>query len=136
MEARAIVDTGPLVAFLNRRDTLHPWALEQFNRVPGPYATTEANVGECCHLLERDHLKGSVRLHDLLQTGLIHVRPFAAKLALVRAQTGRFRDRRVDFADACLLVLADEFPSLPILTADRADFRIYFRRTSHRLILP
>ena len=46
------------------------------------------------------------------------------------------RKHQVDFADACLLVLAARFPRMPIITTDRADFTVYLREQQHRLILP
>jgi len=133
---RALIDTGPLVAFLNRRDSLHPWAREVFAATPGPYLTTEGNVAEICHLLERTALKGSLPLFELIETGLLQVASLKDALAAVQAQIARFRDRKVDFADACLLVLADHHARLPLITIDRADFVVYFRGRTKRLILP
>ncbi|MGH7995657.1 MAG: type II toxin-antitoxin system VapC family toxin [Opitutaceae bacterium] len=136
MLPRALVDSGPLAAFLNRGDALHEWARKAFEGTPGPYLTTEANVAEVCHLLERAALKGSLRLFELLDTGLVQTASLADSLAAVGAEVSRFRDRRVDFADACLLVLAERRPHLPLITADRADFQVYFRGRKNRLVLP
>ena len=36
----------------------------------------------------------------------------------------KYRDRRIDLADACLICLADEFETADILTLDK-DFQIY-----------
>ena len=41
-----IVDSGPLVALLNRRDTYHDWAREQFAQISPPLLTCEAVVTE------------------------------------------------------------------------------------------
>jgi uncharacterized protein len=136
MSARALIDSGPLTAFLNRRDRLHPWARAVFAETPGPYLTTEGNLGEVCHLLERETLKGSLRLYELLDTGLVQVASLHDSLPAVQAQATRFQDRRVDFADACLLVLAERLPRLPLITADRTDFTVYLRDRKERLILP
>jgi predicted nucleic acid-binding protein len=136
MSARALIDSGPLVAFLNRRDRLHAWAREVFAEMPGPYLTAEGNLGEVCHLLERESLKGSLRLYELLETGLIQVASLHESLPAVQAQAARFKDRRVDFADACLLVLSERWPRLPLITVDRADFVVYLRDRPERLVLP
>ncbi len=132
----ALIDSGPLVAFLNRRDHLHAWACSVFSEIPGPYLTAEGNLGEVCHLLERETLKGSLRFFELLETGLLQVASLQAALPAVQAQVARFRDRRVDFADACLLVLAERHGRLRIITADRADFAVYCRGKRQRLVLP
>jgi predicted nucleic acid-binding protein len=136
MPPRALIDSGPLVAFLNRRDQLHPWARSVFATTPGPYLTAEGNLGEVCHLLERETLKGSLRLYELLATGLVQVASLQDSLTAVQAQAIRYRDRRVDFADACLLVLAERLPRLPLITLDRADFAVYFRERKEWLVLP
>jgi hypothetical protein len=49
----------------------------------------------------------------------------------------RYRKRWVDFADACLVVLSDGRPKLPVVTVDASDFAVYFRgRTGRRLLVP
>jgi len=136
MTIRALIDTGPLAAALDRHDAHHGWAQEVFGRIAGPYLTTEANFTEASHLVERGNLKGSLRLYQMVNTGLIQVAALHDRLPLVQAQVARFRDRRVDFADACLLVLAGQFSHLPIITTDRADFIVYLRGHPERLILP
>jgi predicted nucleic acid-binding protein len=136
MQARALIDTGLLAAALNRRDALHPWANEVFGRIAGPYLTSEANFTEACHLLDRETLKGSLRLYEFAETGLLHIVSLQDSLPEVQAHVARYRDRRVDFADACLLVLAGRFPRLPIITTDRADFTVYLREQKQRLVLP
>lgn len=132
LDAEAIVDTGPLVALMDRRDSLHGWAVDVFARIPGPYVTTEANVVEVCHLLERDQLKRSLRFYEMLATGTIRVVSFSDRLSDVQAQVARYRDRRVDYADACVLALSDEYPRLPIITTDVADFTVYLRGRGNR----
>jgi predicted nucleic acid-binding protein len=59
------------------------------------------------------------------------------QLAQIRAETEKYRGRVVDFADACLMVLSDEFPRLPIVTVDANDFAVYLRgRAPRKLITP
>jgi predicted nucleic acid-binding protein len=136
MPTRALIDTGPLVAFLNRRDRLHAWSRDVFAATPGPYLTSEGNVAEVCHLLDRAALKGALPFFELIETGLVQVASLREALPEVQAQVARFRDRQVDFADACLLVLAENQPRLPLITVDRSDFMVYFRSRKGRLILP
>jgi len=50
-ERRIILDTGPLVAFLNRQDKHHRWALMQWERLQPPLITCEAVLSEACFLL-------------------------------------------------------------------------------------
>jgi hypothetical protein len=50
---RAIVDTGPLVAFLNTRDPHHAWARETFDTFRLPLVTCEAVLSEAWFLVRR-----------------------------------------------------------------------------------
>jgi predicted nucleic acid-binding protein len=55
----------------------------------------------------------------------------------VRAELLGYRKRWVDFADACLVVLSDEQPRLPVVTVDERDFGVYFRgRRGRKLLVP
>jgi len=55
----------------------------------------------------------------------------------VRSEIDRYHRRHVDFADACLVILSDQHPRLPVITADIADFTMYFRgRSARKLIMP
>ena len=47
-----VLDTGVLVAYLNRRDNLHEWACKELDMVAPPLLTCEAVVAESCYLLQ------------------------------------------------------------------------------------
>ena len=46
MIGRVILDAGPLVALLNRRDRHHSWARDQWARISPPLITCEAVLAE------------------------------------------------------------------------------------------
>ena len=50
---RIILDTGPLVAYFNSRDTWHLWAVEQMKALAPPLLTCEPVVTEACFLIHR-----------------------------------------------------------------------------------
>ena len=137
-DAGALVDASFLVALGDRRDARHAWAHEQVRVVRGPWLTCEACVAEADHLL--DYIKPPLShwLYDLLQSGALlsqHLLP--EQLARVHSEVGRYRDRRVSFADACLVILSDQHPHLPVITTDVSDFTVYFRgRSARRLVTP
>ena len=59
------------------------------------------------------------------------------QLAAVQTEAERYHGRAVDFADACLMVLSDGFPKLPVVTVDAGDFAVYMRGRGHRrLVVP
>lgn len=137
-DAGALVDSGFLVALGDRRDALHVWAMEQVRVARGPWLTCEACIVEADHLL--DYIKPPLSrwLYELLHSGALvsqHLLP--EQLARVHAEISRYRSRRVSFADACLVILSDDHPKLPVITTDTADFAIYFRgRPPRKLIMP
>jgi predicted nucleic acid-binding protein len=138
MAERALVDTGFLVALLNRSDTHHEWAAGLVPTLRGPWLTAEACISETVFLLEQ---AGRVAIDALLrwleQGVLVSRHCLPEQLTDIRAELFGYRSRWVDFADACLVTLSDEQPKLPVVSVDSADFSVYFRRRSgRRLILP
>ena len=138
MAARAIVDTGFLVALLDGNDGHHEWAKGLVGSLRGPWLTAEACVSEVVFLLEQAGRAPLDALFRWLGEELLvsqHVLP--EQLAAVRAEMVAYPPRWVDFADACLVVLSDESPKLPVVSVDVADFSVYFRRRRGRkLLLP
>jgi predicted nucleic acid-binding protein len=120
---KAIADTGFLVAFGNRRDTHHAWALDIAHRVTEPLLTCEAVLAEAAF-----HLNSTLLVLEFVRDGL--VRPaFAANDHLPRLAelAARYADRDPDFADLCLIRLSELYPRHPVITTDMRDFRVYRR---------
>ena len=123
MRPGALLDTGPLVAYLRRRDRYHDWAVEQFGTLRLPLITCEPVLTEACFLIARNGQQPS-RVLEL-------VRPAAMQIGLglddeigaVRALMERYANLPMSLADACLVRLA-ELTRLPICTLDH-DFEIY-----------
>ena len=120
---RGIADTGFLVAFANRRDAHHQWALEVAQTVTEPLLTCEAVLAEAAF-----HL-GSVSLVMAFVTeGLL--RPefrIAEHIPRIDELAARYADRRPDLADLCLIRMSELHPKFPVITTDVTDFRIYRR---------
>jgi predicted nucleic acid-binding protein len=126
---RGIADTGFLVAFGNRHDSHHQWAVELAERVTEPLLTCEAVLAETAF-----HLESSALTLAFVTDGL--VRPaFIANEHLPRLAelAARYADRKPDFADICLIRLSELHPRYPVITTDLADFRVY-RRGRHESI--
>jgi len=71
MDARAIVDTGYLVALLNADDEHHEWAASLLSRLRGPWLTAEACISESVFLLEQAGRTAAVRLFEWLDKGAL-----------------------------------------------------------------
>jgi predicted nucleic acid-binding protein len=138
MAGRAIVDTGFLVALLNAADSHHPWAKALVPSLRGPWLTAEACISETVFLIELVGRAALAELFRWLESGALVSQHFLPEeMDAVRDESLRYRDRWVDFADACIVRLSDRHPKLPVVTIDARDFAAYFRsRSRRRLLLP
>ena len=50
---QVLIDTGPLVAYLNRRDRWHSWAVEQMSSLVPPLVTYEPVISEAKFLIQQ-----------------------------------------------------------------------------------
>ncbi len=120
---KAIADTGFLVAFANRKDRHHAWALKLADRVTEPLLTCEAVLAEAAF-----HLGSSAIALAFVTDGL--VRPtlvLGDHLARLAELAQRYADRQPDLADLCVIRLSELNPKHPVITTDLADFRVYRR---------
>ena len=69
---RAIVDTGPLVAFFDRSERYHRWAAERVEELDAPLLVCEPVLTEAAYLLAR-FPKAQDALFGLLQNGALVV---------------------------------------------------------------
>jgi predicted nucleic acid-binding protein len=128
-----IIDTGPLVALLNRRERYHAWAQEQFALVEPPAITCEAVITETCFLV-RDIDKGIDSLMQLLQRGVVTVSfNLTNELPTISRLLKRYSSVPMSLADACLVRMAELYTASTVLTLD-SDFREY--RKSGRTVIP
>jgi uncharacterized protein len=119
-----LLDTGVIVALLDRSERLHERCAEAVQEIEAPLVTCEAVIAESCYLL-RNLAGASEAVIENVATGIFQI-PFqlSQEAAGVKQVLRKYRDRRMDLADACLIRLADEFGSGDILTLD-GDFSIY-----------
>lgn len=119
------MDAGPLVAWLCPRDERHAWAQEVFPTLKPGCLVCEAVVAEACHLVARDGVDPISVLRFVAQ-GRLNVTPMGVELEAVKALMTRYRDVRMDFADACVVRLAELHEGATVCTTD-SDFKVYRR---------
>jgi uncharacterized protein len=97
-----ILDTGPLVALINRADNFHAWAKAQFGTIHPSVITCEAVIAESWFLLR--HLPaGQQALLRLVHQGLIDIQfSLAQELPEIVKLTARYANVPMPLADACL----------------------------------
>ena len=126
MNPQILVDTGPIVAFLDRRDTHHAWAVAQFRAHPPPFLTCEAVLTEASHILARNGFHSEI-VFELITPGAVAIGfDLQQEHPAVQALMNQYQDRPMDFADACLVRMSERFPDSQVLTLD-SDFTIYRR---------
>jgi predicted nucleic acid-binding protein len=128
-----LLDTGPLVALLNRRDRYHRWATEQWADLEPPVLTCEPVLTEACFLL-RELSGGPATILELVARGAVKAgyRVEADVEALGKLMT-RYAEVPMSLADACLVRMAEQHPGATVFTLDR-DFRVY--RAHGRRVIP
>lgn len=126
-----ICDTGPLVAFLNRNDPYHLWAIELMKTIRGPLRVCEPVLTEAAYFLREDGLQVDP-LFALLERGVAQF-DFELRSHWQRVQTLMARYEQMDLADACIVAMTEAHRRCVVLTVDRRDFSVY-RRNDRQVI--
>lgn len=127
------VDTGPLVALINRRDSQHAWAKQVLSTIEPPIFSCEPVLSEACFLL-RVTDGGPEAVLGLVARGVVRVDfRVATEIEPVLDLIRRFRTVPMSLADACLVRMTELEPRSAVLTLD-SDFSIY--RRNRRQVVP
>jgi uncharacterized protein len=126
-----ICDTGPLLAYLNRNDPHHDWAVAQMKHVRAPMLVCEAVLTEIVYFLREDGLTVDP-LFQMLEREAIRL-AFDLSAHWPRIRTLMSRYRQMDLADASVVVLTELHAQSRVLTIDRRDFSVY-RRNDRQVI--
>jgi predicted nucleic acid-binding protein len=133
MARTVLIDSGPIVAALRRRDQHHSWARAQFEATTESFLTCEGIISESFFLLERAP-GGKASLCSLLERGIIvSAFSFQHQLSETLGLIRRYQDTPMSFADACLVRMAELRDEAIIFTTD-TDFQIY--RKKGRQVIP
>ena len=133
MIEHALLDTGPLVAFLRADDEFHEWTVARMKELRAPFLTCEAVLSEACFLIEYQGV-AVAQLATLIEQGWIRVVfDFSDEAEAVMALMQRYANVPMSFADACLVRMAEQHNGKPVFTLDR-DFRVY--RKNGRQAIP
>jgi predicted nucleic acid-binding protein len=124
-----LLDTGCIVAMLDRSERHHRHCVEVVSEVKSPLITCEAVVAESCYLLR--NLPGApAAVLANVEQGIFQI-PFRLDeiAGTVKGLLHKYRQLPIDLADACLVAAAERLGTARILTLD-SDFGIYrWRRT-------
>ena len=118
-----IVDTGPLVAWLDAADPHHAPVSAWLAGYQGQLISTWPVITEACHLMPQRMVAGFLRWIGAGGLNLVEV-PAASTTSLAD-RMDKYADLPMDLADASLLWVAETQGLLDVLTLDRRDFGVY-----------
>jgi len=132
-----LIDTGPVVAILDKDDQYHALCLETLKRVQEPLLTTWPVITECFYLLDfSPEVQESLWL--FIERGGLEISPLEKEhYPLCRDLMRRYKDLPMDLADATLVALAEASGISRVFTLDQKDFSLYrFRQTRRFTLIP
>ena len=129
---RVIVDTGPLVAYFNRRDRWHSWTVKQMAALVPPLLTCEPVLAEACFLIQRASGRPADLIAKIAQGGFEIGIDLQSDAAGVESLMRRYADTPMSLADACLVRLTERYPDSRLFTLD-SDFE-HYRRNGRQVI--
>jgi predicted nucleic acid-binding protein len=115
-----LLDTGPLVAVLDRRDAWHRRVVKTWPDIITRCVTTEAVVTEATHFTG-----GARPLEFLLAAAVPIVSLTLQHYRQCAVLMRRYENLPMDFADATLVTLADVLATRRVFTTDRRGFATY-----------
>jgi len=130
---RILMDTGPIVAGLNRRDRFHAWARDSLAEINAPMLTCEAVLAEACFLL-RGREGGSTAVLELVERGVLQVAfRVDSHVQSLGAMVRKYANVPMSLADACLVRMTELHEHCAVMTLD-TDFLVY--RRHGRQVIP
>jgi len=122
---KAIVDTGPWVALIDRSESMHLNSVHWFKQFSGTLYSTEAVLTEVLYLLNFS-IKAQCAAIDFVVESLIEIVPSNREsLRKTKNLMRKYADLPMDYADATLVCLAMDTGIQNIVTFDKKDFTIY-----------
>jgi len=121
---KILIDSGPLIALFDSSDKYHEKSVDFIKTNKYPLITTLASITETLHLLDFNRnaqidflewiSRGAVEIHNIENNDFKRLKDL----------TEKYRDLPMDFADSCLVYIAEKCNINTIATIDR-DFTIY-----------
>ena len=114
-----------MLALLDVDDKWHEQCRAAFSKLRKPLGTTAAVLAELFHLARRSRTEMEA-IWRLAQSDAITVLPIAdVNLPPLNALMAKYEDRPMDFADATLVHVAEQFSTNVVFTIDHNDFETY-----------
>jgi len=120
-----LLDSGPFVALLDSSERNHQRCVTLFREFRGQLFTTEPVLTEVLYLLGPAIKGQKTGIEFILKGGAILVPQSLGSLKRGLELMEKYKDVPMDFADATLVVLAEEMEVTEIFTLDIKGFSTY-----------
>ncbi len=122
---RLLLDTGAYVALLDRSERNHARCADFLKNFSGALLTTEPVLTETLYLLNPEVRAQKAAVEFILKGGAVLVPQSLESLSRAIALMEKYKDTQMDFADATLVVLAEEMGINEMFTLDHRGFNTY-----------
>ena len=123
MRARGLIDTGAILALIDRNDRWHAACHDAYGSLRLPLATSAAVLTELFHMTERHEVSAAWRF---VRSDVVTVLPIGDDdMPALEHLMRTYADRPMDFADASLVHLARREALSTVFTIDHDDFETY-----------
>ncbi len=121
---KILIDSGPLIALFDASDRHHAKATSFIKNNTSILITTIASITETLHLLNFNR-NAQIDFMGWINQGAVEIYSVEnADFGRIQELTIKYSDLPMDFADACLVLLAEKLDINQIATIDR-DFTVY-----------
>lgn len=127
MKNQVIVDTGPLVALLDRREEHHEWATQCVKDIASPMFTCESVISEALFLLGRTGTSKIINILEREDVRITHSLALDRDRERVCEILETYSNLPASLADACLVHMSENHPRRKVFTLDN-HFHIYRRK--------
>jgi uncharacterized protein len=125
MAGNALIDTGAILALLDRSDRWHKPCVEAFRQLRLPLITSQAVLTELFHLTGDSRTEVEAAWKFIRSGALLLSTIDNAELPHLQRLMSQYWDRPMGFADATLVYLAKRESLSTILTVNHSDFNTY-----------
>ncbi len=126
-----ILDAGPLVAWFCPRDQHHVWVRQTFRGFAPGSILCEAVLAEVCHLVAKEGIPRHKVIESILRGRFQHTF-LGNELESIAKLIHAYADAPMDFADACVVRLAELHSEAAVYTTD-GHFQ-FFRKNGNKTI--
>lgn len=120
-----LVDTGPLVALLDRSDNHHREIVQALATIEDPLVSVWPVLVEAMYLLSFS-FQAQKALWEICETGAVQLLPLdKSDIPPLKNLMEKYRDLPMDMADAALVRVAEREGIRRVLSLDQRDFSVY-----------